>query len=215
MSPLRLFRKKLQIEVTKHCIGCLALIWIVALAADAQNAVYARNEKVRVGNLPSLSSPSMKATAVLATELETIIQDSAVCCGKDSALEDAVLSSPPSLKILSEKLKGRHVLGDGLSVVVHADYVPQSSLNAGLLVSALKNQQPMLFDWRSHVYVLYGAIFDVVSFDDGRVLYEVHKLLLLDLRYSDQRRETEFNKAIDDWDQVGGVMTVSVEQEKS
>jgi hypothetical protein len=212
MRRLRLWPTNQQIHATRRCVGCLALVCIVAVSAGAQNAVYASKQEVRVANLPSLNSPSMKATAVLATELETIIQDSAVCCGKDSALEDAVLSCSASLKTLSEKLQGKHVLSDGLSVTVHAEYVPQSAVNAGLLVSTLKNQQPMLFDWKSRVYVLYGATFDVVSFEDGRMLYEVHKLFLLDLRYSDQRRETEFNKATDDWDKVQGVMTVSVER---
>ena len=148
-------------------------------------------------------------SAVLATALETILPDRDVCCGKDSGLEDAVLSAPSSLKELSAKLQGRHVLGDGLSIVVRAEYFPKNSIDPSLTIQRLMNQQPMLLQWKSHIYVLYGATYDETRYYNGGSLFVVHKLWLLDPRYSDRRRETELI-ATDDWTKIQGILALSV-----
>jgi hypothetical protein len=107
-------------------------------------------------------------------------------------------------------LQGKHVLSDGLSVVVHAEYVSKGAVNPGLIVSTLLEQRPMLLEWKSRIYVLYGAIYDETSFESGDRLYEIHKLLLLDLRFADRRRNVEFDKATDDWESVQGLLTLAV-----
>jgi hypothetical protein len=185
------------------------------VAVSAQNdptptVVFLPNQMVRIANLPSLTAPSSKTAAVLATTLETILDDKDLCCGKDSGLEDAVLSSP-SLKELSAKVQGRHVLGDGLSVMVRAEYYPQSSVGAGTVIGTLMRQQPMLIEWKSRVYVLYGAVFDETRiYDPDGWRFVIHKLLLLDIRFSDQRWETEFKSETDDWETIQGFLTLSV-----
>src|SRR5208282_718682 len=134
---------------------------MATVSAFAQpHAWFLPNQEVRVANLPLLTTPSADASAVLATALETILHDRDVCCGKGSGLEDAVLSAQSSLKALSAKLQGRHVLGDGLSIVVRAEYFPKSSIGAPIMLKTLMDQQPMLIEWKSHLYVLYGAIYD-------------------------------------------------------
>jgi len=168
------------------------------------------NQEVRVTNLPSLTAPSTGSSAVLTTALETVLHDKAVCCGKDASLEDAVLSEPLSLKELSAKLQGRHLLSDGRPIVVSAEYVPQSSINSGLIIGALLDQHAPLIEWKSHLYVLYGAIFDEARYYSGMRQYAIHKLLLLDPRFSDQRRETEFNRETDDLGKVQGLLTLAV-----
>lgn len=191
-----------------------ALAWLAMASASAQNtssaaAVFLPNQVVRIANLPSLTAPSSNPTAVLATTLEIVIHDKDVCCGKDSGLEDAVLSAS-SLKDLSAKIQGRHVLGDGLSINVRAEYLPPSSLGAPLLVSTLMNQKPMLLEWKSRVYVVYGAVYDETRiYDPDGWQFVIHKLLLLDVRFSDHRREVEFNSESDDWNTIQGVLTVS------
>ena len=168
------------------------------------------NQEVRVANLPSLTAPSTDSSAVLTTALETILHDKAVCCGKNSALEDAVLSDPSSLKELSAKLQGKHYLSDGRTIVVNAEFVPQDSINSGLVIGALQDQHPLLMQWKSHWYVLYGAIFNETRYASGTRQYAILKLLLLDPRFSDQRRETEFNRETDDLTKVQGVLTLTV-----
>jgi hypothetical protein len=41
---------------------------------------------------------------------------------------------------------------------VNAEYFPQSSIGPGLLIGTLMDQHASLFEWRSHLYVLCGAI---------------------------------------------------------
>ena len=194
------------------CTG-LALVSIATVSAFAQEVSpgwFLHNQEVYVANLPSLTAPSAEPSAVLATALETIIPERDVCCGKDSGLEDAVLSAPSSLKELSAKLQGRHVLGDGLSIVVRAWYFPKNSLDPNVTITTLMNQQPMLLKWKSHIYVLYGATYDEArSYNGGASQFVIHKLWLLDPRYSDQRRETELN-ATDDWTKIQGILALTV-----
>ena len=175
------------------------------------------NQEVRVANLPSLTAPSTGASAVLATALEIIVNDNQVCCEKNSALEDSVQyaaqSDPVSLKELSDKLRGKHRLGDGQAIAVKTEYFSQSSVYADLIIRTLLDQRPQLIQWESHLYVLYGALFDETRFYNGAREFSVHKLFLLDPRFSDERRDAVFNREIDDWRKVRGLLTLSVVRE--
>lgn len=198
-----------------HVLSVSAVLISVSFLAHGQSEPegiewFHPNQEVRVTNLPSLTAPSTDSSAVLATALETVLHDKAVCCGKDSALEDAVLSEPRSLKDLSAKLQGRHLLSDGRPIVVGAEYVPQQSIDYVLLVRALLDQHAPLIEWKSHLYVLYGAIFNETRYYSGVRQYAIVKLLLLDLRFSDRRRETVFNRETDDWETVKGLLTLAV-----
>src|ERR1700733_12407332 len=88
-------------------LGCLTISSAFAQDVPTPTSVFLQNQVVRIANLPSLTAQSSNPTAVLATSLETIIHDKDVCCGKDSGLEEAVLSAS-SLKDLSAKAQGRH-----------------------------------------------------------------------------------------------------------
>ncbi len=186
---------------------CIATV--PAFAQEETSYVYP-NQEVRITNLPSLTAPSPNASAVLATALETIVDDKAVCCGKESALEDALLSNSPSLKELSGKLQGKHILSDGRHVMVSAEYVPQTSISSGLMISALLDQHAPLIEWKSHYYVLYGVIFDKTLYSSGRAQFAIRKLLLRDPRFSDQRSDVEFNRETDDWGKIQGLLTLAV-----
>ena len=167
------------------------------------------NQELRVGALPRLTA--VDSSGIIATALETVLHDRAVCCGKSSALEDAVQSDPQSLKEVSLKLQGRHRLNDGRTIVVHAEYVSGSWITPGLIVGALLDQHALLVEWRSQVYVVNGAIFDDTRYSSGMRRYTIHRLLLLDPRFSDQRREIQFNRDADDWGQVQGFLTLATE----
>ncbi len=192
----------------------MALVCLATVSVQAQNVPSAilPNQKALIVKLPSLTAPSADPSAVLATSLETIIHDKDVCCGKDSGLEDAVLSAPSSLKELSAKVQGRHVLGDGRSVMVRAEYFPQNSIDVNALIKALIDQHPMLIEWKNRVYVLYGAVFDEsADYGDGTRAYAaLHKLLLRDVRFSDHRREVQFNSETDDSKTIQGLLTLTV-----
>jgi len=212
LKRLRSSRKNRSFATPKALFACLVLGCVATASAFAQDTpgyVFHPNQEIRVTDLPSLTSSSSKTSAVLAAALETILHHKAVCCGKNSALEDTVLSAPLSLEELSAKLQGKHVLSDGRSVMVSAEYVPQSAITPDLMISALMDQHALLMEWKSHFFVLYGAIFDETIYTSGQRQFAVHKLLLLDPRFSDQRRETEFNRESDDWGSVQGLLTLA------
>jgi hypothetical protein len=133
-----------------------------------------------------------------------------MCCGKDSVFEDVPLSDPRSLEELSAKLQGTHRASDGRSIEINADYLSQSSINAATIVGALANQHAPLIEWKSRLYVLYGAIFDETLAYSGVREYSIHKLLLLDPRFSDVRRESVFNRDSDKLEDVQGVLILTI-----
>lgn len=186
-----------------------------AEAQEGSSTVFLPNQEVVVAGLPPLVALSTDRSAGLAAALEIVLHNKSVCCGKDSALEDvalyASLSGSVSLKELSAKLQGRHLLSDGRPILVNAEYVPQSSASAGLIVGSLTDQHALLIEWKSNVYILYGAIFDGTrDTGSGVEVYAIHKLLLLDPRFSDKRRVTEFDRETDNWEKVGGLSIVKV-----
>ncbi len=187
----------------------------LAEAQEGSNPVFLPNQQVVVAKLPPLVAASADRSAGMAAALEIVIHDKAVCCGKDSSLEDvalsASLSASVSLKELTGKIQGRHLLSDGRPIQVNAEYLPNGSVTGGWIVTNLRDQSPLLIEWEKRIYVVYGAIFDVTR-DTGTGIesYAVHKLMLLDPRFSDRRRVTEFNRDSDDWGKVEGITVVKV-----
>ena len=102
-------------------------------------------------------------------------------------------------------------MSDSLPINVRVEYLPQSSLSARVLVNSLTDQKPMLIEWKSRVYVLYGAVYDETRiYDPDGWQFTIRKLLLLDVRFSDRRKEVEFNSETDDWKTIQGLLTLSV-----
>lgn len=175
--------------------------------------VYRPNQEVRVPQLPQLMSRTHDLSDVLLTSLDIVFHDPGVCCGKDSALEDRALTANPlSLKEVASKIRGRQLLSDGRPIMISADLLPTSpSLDISWqIVGLLRDKQALLILWDSHLYVLYGAFFDEVASEGGSSAFVIHKLLLLDTRYSGLRREVVFNRDTDDWSKVEGMLRLSV-----
>jgi hypothetical protein len=185
---------------------------VSCLAQDpTDSCTFFPNQEVHVNNLPSLTAPSKDTSAVIATAVETVLHDSTLCCGKDSALGDLVHSEPRTLKELGTKLQGRHLLSDGRPIMVNAEYAPQASINSGSVIGALKEQRASLFEWKSRVYVLYGATFNEDRCVSGARRYAIVDFRLLDLRFvNGQQREAVFNRGTDDLGKVQGLLTLSV-----
>jgi hypothetical protein len=175
---------------------------------------YRPNEELRISVLPHLTARSRDLDDVLLTSLDIIFHDPDICCGKNSALQDrALVADPLSLKDLALRIQGRQLLSDGRPVQVNTEVVP---LTPGLdisykIIGALKDNHALLMVWDSHLYVLYGAIYDEVYFSDSNsTACMIHKLLLLDARFSDSRREAVFNRDTDDVGKVQGILMLTV-----
>jgi hypothetical protein len=193
-----------------------ALLSLVSLAygqdVPPSSPVVKPNQEIRVAHLPRLAARSPDPSYVLLTSLDIIFHDHAICCARDSALGDsAAAADPGSVKDIIAKLQGRHLLSDGRPLMISVlDLAPQATRNPGTVVNALSNKRPMLLMWNSHLYVLYGALFDEAQYADGTLADSINQLFLLDPRYSDSRREVSFTRDKDDWNQVEGLLLLSI-----
>jgi len=183
----------------------VVLCLVVCSFAYAQE--YYPNKEVRINDLPPLTAKSKDASDVLAASVEIILRDKEICCGKNSALEDSIQrADPKSLKDVAARLQGRHLLSDGRPIVITADYEPAPAVNSGNLISVLTEKQALLMLWNSHLYVVYGVIYNTTYSPDSGRMDSIVKILLLDTRFSDQRREVIFDRATDDWGKVQGML---------
>ena len=198
------------------CCGSLLLLLLSCLAFGQETPgwqVYRPNQEIRVPELPALMARTHDASDVLLTSLDIVFHDRSICCGKDSALEDRALTANPlSLKEIAAKVRGRQLLSDGRPVMITADCVPTTPTVdiSWQIVGALRDKQALLIVWNLQLYVLYGAVFDETVSDDGSRWFMVHKLFLLDARYSGSRREVAFNRETDDWSAVQGMLRLAV-----
>ncbi len=183
----------------------------LALNAFAHGQHTYNPDGVRVNDLPKLMARTSEPSDVLMTSLDTILHDREVCCGKDSALEDSVQrADPASLQDVAAKLQGRHLLSDGRPIMVTAQYIAPNAIYGYGLIDTLQQKHAMLMMWKSHLYVLYGVNYvEDYDPDSATGIDNVTKLLLIDTRYSDTRRNVEFDRQTDDWSKVQGVVWVA------
>jgi hypothetical protein len=205
--------------MTRHRVLCAlcATVCIIfassfALAQETPPGyVIHPNQEVRVGGLQLRTAQSRAPADVLVAALEAIAHDPELCCGKNSALGDAALSADPrTLKDVSSKLQGRHLLSDGRPIMVTAEYVAPNTMHPEQIIVSLLNKHAMLMEWKSHLYVLYGANFNETLYDTGVRDYAIRKLYLLDPRFSDDRRHVSFDREANDWTEVQGLVMLTV-----
>jgi len=180
----------------------------IAVGCFAYGQVYFPNQEVRISEQPALTAKTTNPSDVLAASVEISFRDKEVCCGKNSALGDSVQAADPmSLKDVSDKLQGRHLLSDGRPIMVTAEFWPAAAINSGQLVSALTEKHAPLMEWNSRLYVVYGVIFDTTAdYSSGSRVDAIHKFLLVDARFSDERRQVSFDRLSDDWGKVQGLL---------
>jgi len=196
----------------------LALVVVFGANATAQDesgvsCVTNPNQEVRIASLPSITAQSKGDSSVAIAAVATAVMDSDVCCGRNSALEDRITTAPKSsLKELGERLRGKHYLDSGYSIVIDDQYWSGASANAEIIITALDSQRPLLMDWNNRLYVVYGAAFDETVCTSGTTAHSIHTLMLVDVRYSDQRRYITFDRQTDDWNKVAGILTLEVKR---
>ena len=183
----------------------------LAVSCFAFGQVYYPNQEIRIPDLPSLTARSANASDVLLASAEITFRDKKICCGMNSALQDSIQSADPmSLKDVAEKLQGRHLLSDGHPITVVAEYLSPDVVSFGQLVGSLAERHPLLMQWNSHLYVVYGVVFDrTVDYSTGARMDAIRKLLLLDTQFPDKRREVRFNRQTDDWSKVQGLLILT------
>jgi hypothetical protein len=184
---------------------------LLVLAGCAFAQVAYPNLEVHISGLPALKSRTKDPSDVLKTSLDTILDNPEICCGKDSGLVDSLeRADPTSLKDVASKLQGRQLTGDGRPIMVTASYIAPDEIGADALINTLQDKQPLLMEWNSHIYVLYGVTYRKDYDPNGAMLDTILTLLLIDTRYADSRREIVFDRQSDDWSKVQGVLRVTV-----
>jgi len=204
-SQRRIARSAFPFLAPRVLASCLA----VGCFAHGQQVAYPEQE-IRMQDLPALTARSAHAVDVLATSLEVLFKDKEVCCGKNSALEDSVESADPkSLKDIGNKLQGRHLLTDGRAFTVTTEYLTPDQVNAGHLITMIRNQHAALMMWNSHLYLVCGVTYvGTVDYSTNETAYAVHKFLLQDVRFSDSRRAVSFDRLTEDAGKVQGLLFV-------
>lgn len=168
------------------------------------------DQEVQISSLPSVIASSKSDSDVMVASLATAVMDSAVCCGRNSALQDEVPSDGTSLKELGYKLRGKHRLSSGESFNITDQYWTGASVNPPAIIGSLIAQRALIMDWNDHLYVVHGAVFDEYRYYDGRIAWVIKKLLLVDTRYSDKRRYASFDRQADDWGKVTGILALTI-----
>lgn len=174
--------------------------------------VFDKDLEIRADTLPTLVAPSKDPMDVLLTSLAIVFRDEEICCGKDSALGDRVRTADPkSLKDVASKLNGRYLLSDGRPFIVTADYMAPEEMNASTLISMIAAQHAGLMQWNAHLYVVDGLIYRWIMMgadSTSTSMTVIHKFLLRDPRFADQRQKVEFNRSSDDIPKIGGLLFV-------
>ena len=178
----------------------------------AQGQVLNQDKEILVPRLPAVTAHSQDPSDILSASLETIFHDPDVCCGTNSALGDsALVADAKSLKDIAEKLAGRHLLSDGRSIRVTAQYVASDAISGGPLIAMVLHEHAALIQWNSHLYVLHGVIYRWTESGDPTTgsatrMTVIHKLLLWDARFSDSRRDVVFDRTTDDLSKLRGLL---------
>jgi hypothetical protein len=194
-----------------HLPARLALVCLLLLnVAPGQD--YYSNQIVKINELPNYRAASTSASDVLIASAQAVFANAEICCEKNSALDDIIRPvNPRSLVDISSKLQGHYVLRDGRSVDIDAACVPASSLNSGEVISALGSKHAFLMEWNSRLYIVYGVVFnEMLDAASGAKRDTIRKFLLIDTRFSDERRFTSFDREKEDWASVGGVLFFDV-----
>src|ERR1700733_190877 len=189
-------------------LPAMVMAWCLASACFASAQVAYPEQELRVNDLPALTARSTHSSDALATSLEIIFNNKEICCGKDSALENSVQSSDPkSLKDIAARLQGRHLLSDGRPISVTAEYLTPDQVNAGHLITMIRDQHPALMMWNSRLYVVCGVTYvETLDNSEPSIAYAVHKFLLQDVRFSDARRSVSFDRLTEDLSKVQGLL---------
>lgn len=200
---MRTYLPILALFIASFCVSAVA-------QPDAGSYLFLPNQEVRVESLPVVVAASKNQPDVMLASIAVALLDPELCCDHKSALADQV-DGDASLQEIGKALRGGHRLSDGSSVTIVDRYWPATSISAEEMISALSTHRPLLMDWNGRVYVVSGAIFDEYrSYTGGPNKHAIKKFLLIDTRFSGERRSTTFDRQTEDWSKVKGFLALNV-----
>ena len=193
--------------------GFLLVSFLVAQDLPVDPEVVHPFQRITVPNLTNVTAPNSSEPAVAKAGLAIILSASKLKCDPDSQVESVADSiAGESLKTLVTKISGASCLVDGRMLRVAASFVPNGMIQANTIVASIKENKPLLIEWKGALYVLYGVVYDEHLHNSGRQDNVIRELLLIDPRHSDKRRFITFKRDRDDFGAVEGVASISVSQ---
>lgn len=176
--------------------------------------VVALNQKIVLQKLSTATPPIGLAghkKAALIVGLSVLGID----CDHYSSVLMSLESVPAgSLHDTALKVNGTSCLTTEGSVRIGMRFIPKEDIRSEYVLQCLVDRQPMLFEWKHNIYVLYGMIYDqqVGGGENYSTYYVVRKFLLIDPRYSNQRRFVSFVPPQDKMNDVSGAAILAVLQ---
>lgn len=198
--------------MSKLRVACILFLLVAASFGQSSQSARVSGLHFQIAH-----SPDEAMSAAVAT----ILSDPEVCCGRGSSLEDLTNFINRDLQQTAAKLQGRHVLPDGRPYILGARFYAtrpsDGSIPAGsVLLSTLQSNHPLLMIWKHELYVAYGANYSeqvVQDPDGGSVIRDtVERLQLFD---PVSGHHVSFDPSKDNWDQVEGVVTLTISPSSS
>ncbi len=168
------------------------------------------NLRITVPNLPALTAVDQSGTAVAKAGLDIIFSAAKLKCEGSFHLESVMDGyAGPRLRTLTRQIASAPCTVDGRAARVTAWFVPNGEIQADSLIVPLAEGYPLLLRWKDVLYVLYGVVYDEHLRYNGSRDNVIRELLLIDPRYSDERRLVVFRRDKDDFTQVEGIAGIS------
>ncbi len=168
-------------------------------------------QRVQISNLDNISSTDTSSPAIAKAALAIVISASKLKCEHDSQLESiADANAGASLQTLVAKIAGAACSANGRRFRVTASFVPNGAIQGNAIIASLKQGRPLLVEWRGMLYVLYGVVYDEHLYSSGRQDNIVRDLLLIDPRYSSERRFVQFQRAKDNFAEIEGIASIGI-----
>ncbi len=193
-------------------IGLLPLIPAIAQDLPTPDPeVVHPNLRVALNNMPSVKVSDQSGLTVAKTAVAMVLGATKVNCDPGSQLNTVLEANAGApLQTVAAKLSGASCMTNGKIVHVSAAFTPNGSIQADGIIAPLLHQKPLLIRWNDALYVLYGVIYDEHLHNSGKRENVIRQLLLIDLRYADQRRFVAFDRQKNDFAQVEGIAEIHV-----
>jgi hypothetical protein len=169
------------------------------------------NQRIEISHLAPVSSVDKDSPSTARAALVTVLSAGKIQCDRDSAFERiADANSRESLATLATKISGATCLVDGRKSSMAVNFVSNANIQGNGIVASLKQGMPLLMEWRSTLYVLYGVVYDERIYSSGRQDNFIREFLLIDPRYSDRQQLATFDRGKDNFTEVTGIASVSL-----
>jgi len=205
----------MKMLVAKSAAMLLATVAVCLGQTDTRAVIaYLPKQTARIQHIKLPPAPNAEVNGSLTSLLQAVVNDSEVCCGKDSALQhDVELLNTTSLQAVNDKLKGRHVMRDGRWVTIDAEYLAEPAINSAILIRYVLQDQMTLLEWNAHVYLVKSIAFDQTQYSDGTNDYVIQGMTLLDPQSKTKNKEVVFDRQKDAWGNIKGLLILTAQKD--